>query len=425
MAIQIGDTIGDYQVVAVLGRGGMGKVFRVRNLLSNREEAMKVVAPEVDDSPELAERFLREIRVHASLEHPNIAALRTAFRVDDRIIMLLELVEGVSLEEKIREGPMDAPAAVRVMDQVLSALVFAHARGVIHRDIKPANILLAAGGPVKLTDFGIARAARDLRLTHTGFALGSLPYMSPEQIRGGPIDERSDLYSLGVTFYEAVTGKRPIAGASEFSLMNAQLLEMPAPPIQLMPGLPQPLSDLILVALAKNPDQRFRSAAQFQSALRALPQQTGQPAAALAISAEEKALAESRLVRVLGPIARHVVADAAPRYANFTDLCHGLAEQIPDARERETFLKACLHGAGTTRVEAARGQTTVAAPNAWDPAWLGELERSLAQYVGPIAKMLVKEAALQARNPEELCARLGAEIPNGPERERFLAAVHR
>ncbi len=168
MAIQIGDILGDYQVTGVLGRGGMGKVFRVRSLLTDREEAMKIVLPDLDENPGLADRFLREIKVHASLQHPNIAALRTALRIEGRLVMILELVEGVSLEEMLRSGPMEIPQAVGCVVQVLSALAFAHERGVIHRDIKPANILIATAGAVKLTDFGIARSTSGARLTGTG-----------------------------------------------------------------------------------------------------------------------------------------------------------------------------------------------------------------------------------------------------------------
>ena len=146
MALQIGDTVGDYEIVGVLGKGGMGKVYRVRNLLSDRIEAMKVVLPDLSADPGLADRFLREIRVHASLEHPNIAALRTALRVDNQVLMVMELVEGISLEERLRQGPLDLASGIRYVDQILSALDLAHSRGIIHRDIKPANVIVTPDG---------------------------------------------------------------------------------------------------------------------------------------------------------------------------------------------------------------------------------------------------------------------------------------
>src|SRR5208283_533603 len=220
MPIQIGDILGDYQVTGVLGRGGMGRVFRVRNLVSEREEAMKVVLPDLAEDPALAERFLREIKVHASLQHPNIAAMHTALRIGGQLVMIMELVDGVSLEETLRHGPLDIPMAVQHLNQILTALAFAHDHGVVHRDIKPANILIGSGGVVKLTDFGIARPTGTVRMTGRGFAVGTIAYMSPEQIRGEEVDARSDLYSLGITAYEMVTGHHPIQADTEHGAMN-------------------------------------------------------------------------------------------------------------------------------------------------------------------------------------------------------------
>jgi len=188
MGIEIGQTVGGYQVIALLGRGGMGKVYKVRNVISDRVEAMKVLLDDATAAPDLAERFLREIKVVAALEHPNIASLRTAFKVDDQLIMIMELVEGSSLDEKLRGGRLNALYALECTCQVLAALSYAHRLGVIHRDIKPANILITAGGVVKLTDFGIASKAGDPKLTAPGTALGSLYYMSPEQLKAEPLE---------------------------------------------------------------------------------------------------------------------------------------------------------------------------------------------------------------------------------------------
>ena len=283
MNLEIGSTIGDYQVIGILGAGGMGKVYKVRNVISDRAEAMKVLLPDLANAPDLADRFLREIKVQASLEHPNIAALHTAVRVENQLLMLIEFVEGVTLEHRLREGPLPVDHAVDYVMQVLSALDSAHSHGVVHRDIKPANRMLTPAGVVKLMDFGIAKASTDHRLTSTGTTLGSLYYMSPEQIQGAAnLDGRSDLYSVGVSLYELVTGKRPFDGDSQFAIMSAHLEKTPVPPITLDPRLPQALNDMILMSVSRDPNARFQTAGAFRNALSSIvpSSQATQPAAA-------------------------------------------------------------------------------------------------------------------------------------------------
>ena len=268
MELEIGSTVGDYQVVSVLGAGGMGKVYKVRNVISDRFEAMKVLLADLEHAPELADRFMREIKVHASLEHPNIAALRTALRVGNQLLMVMELVDGVTLQQKAQQGPLPPATAVDYIMQVLAALEYAHGRGVVHRDVKPANMMLTATGVVKLLDFGIAKGIADHGLTATGMTLGSLYYMSPEQIQGvTTLDARTDLYSVGVSLYELVTGKRPFDGDSQFAIMSAHLERNPPPPVEVDPKLPRALSDVILMSVARSPDARFQSAAAFRNAL--------------------------------------------------------------------------------------------------------------------------------------------------------------
>jgi serine/threonine protein kinase len=275
MAFEIGSTVGDYQIIAALGAGGMGKVYKVRNVISDRIEAMKILLPDLATEPELADRFVREIKVLASLNHPNIAALHTALRIENQLVMIMELVEGVTLEERLRQGPIPLTETLRYIDQVLAALSYAHARGIIHRDIKPANMMLTAVGVVKLMDFGIAKPAGDRRLTMTGTTMGSLYYMPPEQVKSETIDARADLYSLGVSLYELVTGRRPFQGDSNYAIMAAHLQQQPVPPMEVAPGLPRGLNDLILMALAKDPGQRFQSADAFRAALSSVSSSLG------------------------------------------------------------------------------------------------------------------------------------------------------
>jgi serine/threonine-protein kinase len=259
--------MGDYEILGELGAGGMGKVYRVRNVLSDRIEAMKVLLPDLAGRQELAARFLREIKVLASLNHPNIAQLRTAVTMENQLVMIMEFVEGTNLAARIERGPIAPADALNYMDQVLDALSYAHSMHVIHRDIKPANMMLTPQGVVKLMDFGIARSEQDSGLTMTGSTLGSLSYMSPEQTMGAGTDARSDLYSVGVSLYEMVTSQRPFQGDSDFAIMAAQVKEAPKPPIELQPGLPPALNEIILMTIAKDPAQRFQSADALRNAL--------------------------------------------------------------------------------------------------------------------------------------------------------------
>jgi serine/threonine protein kinase len=400
MAIQLGDVLGDYQVTGVLGRGGMGKVYRVRSLLTDREEAMKVLLPDFDENPELEDRFLREIKVHARLQHPNIASLRTAVRFGERLLMLMELVDGASLADRLREGPLSIPVSVDCMAQVLSALGYAHAAGVIHRDIKPANILLANDGAVKLTDFGIARSSdATTRLTSTGHAVGTLAYMSPEQVRADAVDARSDLYSLGLTLYEMVTGFRAIKGDTAHSLMNAQLTVMPAEPTVVNPTVPRWLSAAIMRALAKDPDQRFQSAAEFRAALM------------------------DDITREVTPIRRP--SATAPTAAPPTGTAPTVAASpmtgpavMTPAVTTPGFTTPAITGPGTTSTV-----TGSAPPASFDPATLDRLAQALAPHLGPIAKVLVTRAARRAQNLHDLQEALAAEIQTPEDRRRFLARV--
>jgi serine/threonine protein kinase len=268
MSYEIGSRVGDYEILQILGAGGMGRVYKVRNVLSDRVEAMKVLLPDLAGNPELADRFMREIKVQASLDHPNIAALHTALRIENQLMMLMEYVEGITLDKLMEAGPVPIEKAADCIAQVLSALSYAHARGVVHRDLKPANMMITPSGIVKLMDFGIAKMTADRKLTQTGSTVGSLYYMSPEQIKGEVnLDPRSDLYSLGVSLYEVVTGARPFQGDSEYSIMAAHLQKNPPPPIQISPNLPAGLNDVILQALEKEPAKRFQTADAFRTAL--------------------------------------------------------------------------------------------------------------------------------------------------------------
>jgi serine/threonine-protein kinase len=295
MALQVGERVGDYEVLALIGAGGMGQVYKVRNIFSNREEAMKVLLPDLTSERELAARFMMEIRTLASLDHPNIAQLRTAFQFQNQLVMIMEFVEGVTLEKLASEGAIPIDRELDYATQVLSALSFAHSHGIIHRDIKPANIMITTHGLVKLMDFGIAKNADEMHLTRPGMTIGSVYYMSPEQVRGGTVDARSDLYSFGITLYESLTGRKPFEADTSYSVLHAQCNEAPIPPITVNPALSPELNAIVLKALEKNPLDRYQTAQEFHDALKALREKpASRPVAApVAVAAAAPAFAPS------------------------------------------------------------------------------------------------------------------------------------
>jgi serine/threonine protein kinase/formylglycine-generating enzyme required for sulfatase activity len=296
----VGDALGDYQVVAVLGKGGMGEVYQVRNVISTRLEAMKVLLADLESNSEAAERFMREIQVLAGLDHPNIAALRTAQRFRNQLLMIMEFVPGTTLMAKLQNGEVTLADGINYVCQALSALTYAHGQGVVHRDIKPANLIITPDGKVKLMDFGIAKTVYERSLTSTGTTLGSVHYMSPEQVVGGSnaLDGRSDLYSVGVVLYEIATRRRPFEAKSDYAVMTAQVQSAPVPPIDLNPTLSAPLNLVILKALAKEASQRYQTADEFLTDLQSLNASTPQCSYVSASLATDKYLTQSAVAEL-------------------------------------------------------------------------------------------------------------------------------
>jgi len=264
---EVGDTVGTYKIVGTIGSGGMGEVFRVEHLVTKRVEAMKILLTEASGTPELGQRFLREIQLQASLSHPNIAAVHNAFWQDGNLIMIMELVEGHSLRSLLERGRLGLETSINYACQALAALDYAHAHGVTHRDISTSNMMVTYGGTVKLMDFGLAKSHNDARLTQTGAVIGSLYYAPPEQVQGRDSDARADIYSLGAVLFEMITGVKPFHSENVFTLMLAHVEQPPPRPSEIEPSLPPALDEILLKAMEKDPGKRFQSAALFGAAL--------------------------------------------------------------------------------------------------------------------------------------------------------------
>ncbi|MCL4515240.1 MAG: Stk1 family PASTA domain-containing Ser/Thr kinase [Firmicutes bacterium] len=258
-----------YQILEKIGEGGMALVYKARCTLLHRIVAVKILRPQYASDEEFVERFRREAQSAASLSHPNVVNIYDVGEVGDIYYIVMEYIEGQSLKDLIRqEAPLPAPTALRIAGQICEALQHAHEHNIVHRDIKPHNILLTNDGRVKVTDFGIARAASSATLTQTGFVIGSVHYFSPEQAKGGQIGPQSDLYSLGVVMYEMLTGKVPFEGDSPISIALKQIQENPKPPVELNPSLPAGVQEIILKAMAKDLKVRYSRAGEMLADLR-------------------------------------------------------------------------------------------------------------------------------------------------------------
>jgi serine/threonine-protein kinase len=219
----------------------------------------------------MRERFLREIRIHTRLSHPNIVAFHDALELDGQLVMTAEFVEGTTLAEFCRRGPLSQVQAIRAICVVLSGLEEGHALGIVHRGITAEHVMVTPDGKVKLGGFGLAKPASDVNLTQAGATLGDAAYMAPEQVLGvGPLDGRADLYSAGVLLFQALTGRVPFDGKTDFDIMVAQVSAQPPRPSVLNPGIGPELERIVLTALAKKPEDRFASAREFRQALSAL-----------------------------------------------------------------------------------------------------------------------------------------------------------
>src|SRR6202158_271598 len=281
MALANGTKLGPYEIVAPLGAGGMGVVYRARDTRLERTVAIKILPPHLSNDPILRQRFEQEAKTISSLNHPHICVLYDVGRQDGVDFLVMEYVEGETLAARLEKGPLPLEQVLKYGVQIADALDKAHRSGVVHRDVKPGNIMLTKSG-VKLLDFGLAKAAvplstgntltvaatRAAPVTEAGTIVGTFQYMSPEQVEGKEVDGRSDIFSFGSVLYEMVTGRRAFQGKSNLSVASAVLEMNPEPISTVQPLTPPALDRSIRVCLAKDPEARWQTARDLELELK-------------------------------------------------------------------------------------------------------------------------------------------------------------
>lgn len=293
MPITSGTKLGSYEIQSPLGAGGMGEVYRSRDLQLGREVAIKVIPSSLARDPDRVRRFEQEARAAAALNHPNILAVYQMGTYEDAPYLVSELLEGGTLREQLLRAPLPLRKAVEYGKQTAHGLAAAHEKGIVHRDLKPENLFVTRDGRVKILDFGLAKltqtrahaaeaGAPTVTSTDPGVVMGTVGYMSPEQVRGDATDYRTDLFSLGLVIYEMLTGKRAFHKPTSAETMSAILNEDPPAISQIAPAMPPALQRVVERCLEKNPAQRFQSASDLAFALEALSDSGSAPSAALA-----------------------------------------------------------------------------------------------------------------------------------------------
>ena len=444
--------IGRYRVRRELGRGAMGMVYQAEDPDIGRAVAIKLVRADLlqgRDRDEFLTRFRHEARAAGRCTHPNIVALYDLAQHEGNPFLAMEYVDGIDLAQALRKRGRFTPAeAVATITQVLNALGAAHAAGIVHRDVKPANILLQPNGHVKVTDFGISHLSTS-DLTQQGAVLGTLTYMSPEQCCGEDIDLRSDLFSVGTVLYELLSGSRAFQGRNANEVAHRLLAAEPQDLATLVPGLPAELVRVVRKSMEKSREGRYPSAQAMVDALRSpvseavpansppseaktvarMPRVVVEPAAPAQVDDATLKRIERCLAFYIGPIARHMLREAARKATSIEALCEAVSQHIGPVDEREQFLTESLPS-GHRRSDTPPEPPIVQGPVETDgrdvsggnitAEQIERAERALAIVLGPIAKMMVRRALPGVGSESALWERLATYIEDASDRGEFL-----
>ncbi len=438
---------GPYQFQEKIGQGGMGIVYKVWDTRLERPVALKCLSPQLHLDERGRLRFVSEARAASRLDHPNICLIYDIGTTPDaQMYFTMPCYEGRSLKEIIAKGPMAVHDAVQLLLQVCAGLQAAHRQQIFHRDIKPDNIIVTHEGVAKILDFGVAKVS-GVEITGSGVAIGTVAYMSPEQLRGDKVDHRTDIWSAGVVFYEMITGVRPFQGKTPYEIIYQVMNNQPDSIAAHNPHLP-PLVDTILTrcldhtlatryphvdSLTADLLQLQQAVAAISPALATLEAPIAAMPAARSSGAHGSSVSGSsldaltissitrELTKHIGPLASMLVKKAVASIADIDDLCAHLASHIPSAREQRRFLRTLKGDVLSSGGDSGSGQAAIVdTAVSFPPEQLAAIEAQLTRYIGPIARTLVRNKSRAAQSMESLCHNLADHLDNDEEREAFL-----
>ena len=419
-ALQYEQEIGPYRIIGQIGAGGMGVVYRAHDARLQRDVALKLLPHQLKLDENVCQRFMAEARAASRLDHPNICVIYDIGETPDgQMYMAMPYYTGETLAQRIAHATLGAREARAIVIQVAEGLAAAHAKGIIHRDIKPANVMLTEGGGVKILDFGVAKID-GINLTSTGHSIGTIAYMAPEQLRGEKVDARADIWSLGATFSEMLTGQQVFTGNRVAEIMHAVLNPKTHALRALPAAIPAALHDIIGRALDPDLSTRYASATELLADLRAVELDDIEAVTPTVSCWDEQILTGliELLTPQIGPIAPVLVQRMAKTTSTLPALCNRLADHLPDAASRSEFLLKAMPRSGSSTVSGVV-QSGTPAPN-FTPQQLAQLESLLTPVLGPIAQALVRRQAASCNDLPALCRTLADYLPGEHDKVLFL-----
>jgi len=438
-----GHEVGPYQILEEIGAGGMGVIYKATDMRLQRTVALKFLPVHLHADPMMRQRFIAEARTASQLDNPHVCVIHDIGEtLEGQIYIAMSYYDGETLATRITRGPLEPEQAIDIAIQICDGLEAAHSHGIVHRDIKPANIMLTKESLVKILDFGIAKVA-DVKLTGTGVSIGTLAYMAPEQLNGEEADTRADIWALGVTLYEMLSGNYAFSGKGKHEALHSIIHSNSNPADSLPAHVPGSLRDVLERALQRDREQRYQGMAQMMDHLISARSGAGSDPTVIRTQANiprsdaknhqwDPAFLDAvadMLTQWIGPIASRLVQRSAKQAQNLDELYAQLADRLPDTAARNIFqeqlkIRAAMHTKPPAPNTIPRtGERADSSTLKLSPIQLSQLESALLPHLGPIAAALIRRTVAKSASWGELCDELAQHLASDLDRDRFLRAM--